>query len=138
MHTDLGDPNDNHGHGRGTTGTNILSEAQYKLPGDRAEMERLSIQHKMWTLLIGGLYPPSVKTIVEDQVLGKSEPTILDAGCGSAIWPVEMAKLYPNAHVVGADLSRNFQENPPWNFECVSSLVSLKTHKSAVGWLNIG
>jgi len=119
MQADHGDLADNR-----TNSTNTLSEAQYKLPGDRAEMERLSIQHKMWTLLVGGLYPPSVKTIVEDRVLGKSEPTILDAGCGSASWPIEMAKLYPNAHVVGADLARNFQEDPLSNFEFIQMDLS--------------
>ncbi|KAF8205520.1 hypothetical protein K438DRAFT_1817980 [Mycena galopus ATCC 62051] len=30
-----------------------------------------------------------------------------------------MAELYPNAHVVGADLARNFQERTPKNFEFV-------------------
>ncbi|KAJ6501919.1 hypothetical protein C8R45DRAFT_924398 [Mycena sanguinolenta] len=93
-------------------GMNNLSEASppsaanYKLPADRTEMERLAVQHRMWTLLVGGPYPPTLKTIV-DKALSGPHPTILDAGCGSANWCIEMAELYPNTHVIGADLARN-------------------------------
>ncbi|KAJ7137914.1 S-adenosyl-L-methionine-dependent methyltransferase [Mycena epipterygia] len=101
-------------HGRGM---NILHE-HYKLPADREEMNRLSIQHRMWRLLVGGLYPPALVSTV-DQALAVPQPTILDAGCGSADWAIEMAETYPDAHVVGVDLSRSFYQRPPANFEFV-------------------
>ncbi len=31
--------------------------------------------------------------------------TILDVGTGTGIWPVEMARLFPQAHIVGVDIS---------------------------------
>ncbi|KAJ7772947.1 S-adenosyl-L-methionine-dependent methyltransferase [Mycena maculata] len=106
-------------HGRGM---NILSE-EYKLPADRAEMDRLSIQHRMWRLLVGGLYPPALKDTI-DKVLEDPQSTILDAGCGPAIWSIEMAQMYPGVHVVGVDLARNFHERPPSNFEFIQMDLS--------------
>ncbi|KAF7363997.1 S-adenosyl-L-methionine-dependent methyltransferase [Mycena sanguinolenta] len=103
-------------------GMNTLSE-DYKLPADRVEMERLAIQHRVWTLLVGGLYPPTLKTVV-DQVLSGPHPTILDAGCGSANWCIEMAELYPNAHIIGADLARNVQQGTPTNFQFIQTDLS--------------
>ncbi|KAJ7792452.1 hypothetical protein B0H14DRAFT_2931033 [Mycena olivaceomarginata] len=65
-------------------------------------LQRLTTQHRMWKLLIGGLYPPALQAPVA-KALGGVTPIILDAGCGSAAC----------AHVVGVDLA------------CVSLLVVL-------------
>ncbi|KAF8205519.1 hypothetical protein K438DRAFT_1817976, partial [Mycena galopus ATCC 62051] len=106
-------PRDSHelrdSYGRGM---NTLSERDYKLPADRTEMERLSLQHRMWKLLVGGLYPLTLQATVE-KALGGPQPTILDAGCPRDGGP------FPNAHVVGVDLSRNFQERTSTNFEFI-------------------
>ncbi|KAJ7137888.1 S-adenosyl-L-methionine-dependent methyltransferase [Mycena epipterygia] len=98
-------------------GMNILYE-HYKLPADREGMNRLSMQHRMWRLLVGGLYPPVLSSTV-DEALAAPQPTILDAGCGSGDWAFEMAEKYPGAHVVGVDLSCSFHQRPPANFEFV-------------------
>ncbi|KAJ7286477.1 hypothetical protein C8J57DRAFT_1287754 [Mycena rebaudengoi] len=71
-------------HGRGMN-------TQYKLPADRTEME-------------AGLYPSTLDETVHQVLEPNAEPrTILDCRA------IEMAELYPNAHVVGVDLARNFQ-----------------------------
>jgi hypothetical protein len=82
----------------------ILQE--YKLPGDKREMEvrsavlfflrgrtdiisvqRLSLQHRMWRLLVGGLYPSSLDTKVAQLLTADgSSRAVLDVGCGSGIW----------------------------------------------------
>ncbi|CAJ0542855.1 Ff.00g002870.m01.CDS01 [Fusarium sp. VM40] len=76
-------------------------EGQYILPNDDQEQQRLDLQHHIWRLLLGGaLYtaplPPS-----SDQ----NEFRILDLGCGTGIWAIEMADDFPNAAVSGVDLS---------------------------------
>ncbi|KAJ7436213.1 S-adenosyl-L-methionine-dependent methyltransferase [Mycena latifolia] len=118
METKHGDSDDQHrlknDHGRGM---NTLHE-HYKLPADREEMDRLSLQHRMWLLIVRGLYPPALESTVK-QALNVPQPTILDAGCGSADWAIQMAALYPEVHVIGVDLSRSFHERPPANFQFV-------------------
>ncbi|KAJ7633073.1 S-adenosyl-L-methionine-dependent methyltransferase [Roridomyces roridus] len=106
-------------HGRGM---NTLNE-DYLLPADEAEMQRLSIQHRMWQLMVGGLYPPEFEVAVGKALEGP-EATALDAGCGSAIWCIEMAQMYPQTHVVGVDLAKNFQQHPPANFESIQADMS--------------
>ncbi|KAJ7633072.1 S-adenosyl-L-methionine-dependent methyltransferase [Roridomyces roridus] len=94
-------------------GMNTLNE-DYLLPADRTEMERLSVQHRMWCMLAGGIYPPTLKSTLEEALEGPNA-MILDAGCGSAIWA---------AHVVGVDLARNFQQDPPVNYEFIQMDMS--------------
>ncbi|KAJ7137901.1 S-adenosyl-L-methionine-dependent methyltransferase [Mycena epipterygia] len=46
-------------------------------------------------------------------------PTIMDVGCGTGIWAIEMAEKYPNARVVGVDIAANVSLAHPKNFEFV-------------------
>lgn len=50
--------------------------------------QRLGIQHTIWQLLIGGLYPVGVTSQVDNLLKASPErqPVVLDVGCGSAIW----------------------------------------------------
>jgi ubiquinone/menaquinone biosynthesis C-methylase UbiE len=34
-----------------------------------------------------------------------SPNTILDVGCGTGIWPIEMSALFPQAHIIGVDVA---------------------------------
>ncbi|KAK7061055.1 hypothetical protein VNI00_000790 [Paramarasmius palmivorus] len=93
----------------------------YKLATDLAEMDRLAIQHQMWCLLVDGLYPRDLSQTVEE-ILKPHEgrkTTILDVGCGSGIWAMEMAKQNPSARVVGFDLVQQRFSQAPVNFEFV-------------------
>ncbi|KIM24059.1 hypothetical protein M408DRAFT_331978 [Serendipita vermifera MAFF 305830] len=83
---------------------NALSD-QYYLPTDDPEWERLDKQHVAVVLGLGGLYP--AKEVVR-AVLAQQEgvqKSILDLGCGTGVWAVEMAKEFPWADVVGVDLA---------------------------------
>ncbi|KAJ6622897.1 S-adenosyl-L-methionine-dependent methyltransferase [Mycena sp. CBHHK59/15] len=123
MHTVTEGPDGDHSlkeiHGRGM---NTISE-DYKLPGpaDEAEMKRLNLQHRMWRLLVRGPYPPALSSDVDGVLSYKagSRRIVLDVGCGSARWAIDMAEMYPHAQVIGVDLARNFQRFPPSNFEFI-------------------
>ncbi|KAJ5093838.1 hypothetical protein N7456_009699 [Penicillium angulare] len=71
-------------------------EGAYPYPNDEKELERLNMQHRMFKLMMNNkiYHVPLVKP---DQ--------ILDIGTGTGIWPMEMAKLFPNATITGTDLS---------------------------------
>ncbi|KAJ5774734.1 hypothetical protein N7457_009630 [Penicillium paradoxum] len=89
----------------------------YPLPCDEEEQDRLDIFHKLFTVaraedgLIYAPHPPDAK--------------ILDLGCGTGIWGIEVANKYPNSWVVGVDLApiqpANFPKNcdfyAPFDFE---------------------
>ncbi|KAH8145923.1 uncharacterized protein LAJ45_10065 [Morchella importuna] len=74
------------------------AEGQYFLPNDETEQDRLDMHHHIFLKLLYGKltlapldqYPPR---------------RVLDVGCGTGIWALDMAELYPEAEIVGIDLS---------------------------------
>ncbi|KAI9757693.1 MAG: hypothetical protein M1815_000340 [Lichina confinis] len=69
----------------------------YVMPNDEQEAERLDICHEMFKRRLNGklhLAP-----------IGPSPQRVLDIGCGSGIWAIEMGDLYPSAEIIGNDLS---------------------------------
>ena len=52
--------------------------------------QRLDIQHQMWSIMEGGLYPRELEAAVQEALAPRDghEPTILDIGSGSGIWCV--------------------------------------------------
>ncbi|KAF4445598.1 methyltransferase [Fusarium austroafricanum] len=78
-------------------------EGQYVLPNDDQEQQRLDLQHHIWRLLLGGALHTAPLSIPESS--DENEFRILDLGCGTGIWAIEMADEYPNASVAGVDLS---------------------------------
>ncbi|KAJ6622905.1 S-adenosyl-L-methionine-dependent methyltransferase [Mycena sp. CBHHK59/15] len=101
-----------HSHGRGM---NTLSE-QYRLPADSKEMDLIS----------GGLYPSSLGSKVTE-LLSPAGPSraILDVGCGSGIWAIEMAEAFPHAQVIGVDLASDVKLPAPPNFRFVQMDITL-------------
>ncbi|TDL22853.1 hypothetical protein BD410DRAFT_803254 [Rickenella mellea] len=79
----------------------------YKLPADQVEMNRLELQHRMWVLMEGGLYPRELSSTVRHVLAPTAErrAAILDVGSGSGIWAVEMAVEFPDAEIIGLDLA---------------------------------
>ncbi|KAL8745226.1 MAG: hypothetical protein Q9190_002608 [Brigantiaea leucoxantha] len=68
----------------------------YPLPNDEAELERIDLKHHVAILLAGGHL----------HISPLNDPRrILDVGTGTGIWAIEMAEQYPNAQIIGTDLS---------------------------------
>ncbi|KAK0466997.1 S-adenosyl-L-methionine-dependent methyltransferase [Desarmillaria tabescens] len=93
----------------------------YQLPTDVAEMKRLGLQHRLWCLMIGGLYPTSIADALQNIMRENAHPTIADIGCGSAVWAMEMARLFPEGEVVGFDLHEQTYADAPKNFRFMQS-----------------
>ncbi|KAG8953841.1 hypothetical protein FRC04_001471 [Tulasnella sp. 424] len=73
---------------------------------------------------VGGLYirqaAPAVRRALAPRKDGDLN-AVLDIGCGSGVWVIDMARLYPHAEVVGMDLAPpNLVSPVPENtrFEC--------------------
>ena len=75
-------------------GRRHLINAPYMLPKDVQETHRLDVQHVLLSTLLSG---NSVAPIQEPH-------HILDVGCGTGRWCLEMARTFPDAHVTGIDI----------------------------------
>ncbi len=71
------------------------SEAAYLLPKDMADLPRLDFQHYLLRQVMKGIYIAPIPD---------NANAILDVGCGSGRWGVEMAQAFPQAQVIGIDL----------------------------------
>lgn len=66
------------------------------LPNDEAEQDRLDLQHHIFRMLLdGGL----THTILPDD----KPLEIIDIGCGTGIWAIEMGDAFPNATIRGVE-----------------------------------
>lgn len=75
------------------------------LPSDEVEWARLDKQHSAFLIALGGLYPcPEVVEAVLDPA-GPQPKRILDVGCGTGSWAIEMAQRFPHCAVKGVDLA---------------------------------
>jgi len=78
----------------------------YFLAPNKEEFARLDHQHFLFKSLVGANYRGPVQDVLksEDHADGRSR-AILDLGCGSGIWAIDMAKEFPHCRVLGIDLS---------------------------------
>ncbi|WP_165422801.1 class I SAM-dependent methyltransferase [Ktedonosporobacter rubrisoli] len=75
-------------------GRNYLPDIPYTLPKDAQEDQRLNLQHNLLREAFGGnLFVPVL-----------SPRTILDVGCGTGRWLMEVASEFPDAQLTGVDL----------------------------------
>jgi len=81
-------------------GLNNYSDV-YRLPADDEELERLNKQHEMFCKVMGR-YPPDMPQIMADD--GFQVKAILDLGCGSGSWIMDMAREFPDCSAVAVDL----------------------------------
>ncbi|OQD91154.1 hypothetical protein PENANT_c001G07753 [Penicillium antarcticum] len=73
------------------------SSGNYMMPNDEEEQDRMDITHHIWLMLLGGeLYNAPIQS---------SPQNILDLGTGTGIWALDIAEKFPNAHVIGNDIS---------------------------------
>ncbi|KAL5359325.1 S-adenosyl-L-methionine-dependent methyltransferase [Aspergillus floccosus] len=68
----------------------------YMLPCDEGEEDRLDFLH---TVFMAALSPPELIHVPHSP-----NGRFLDLGCGTGLWTIEVAKAYPKAFVVGADI----------------------------------
>ncbi|KAF2815435.1 S-adenosyl-L-methionine-dependent methyltransferase, partial [Mytilinidion resinicola] len=73
-------------------------KSSYTLPNDEPEFARLDRQHEQFCFMFGGELgrAPLIKEEVK---------TVVDIGTGTGIWATDFAKKYPDAKVVGIDIS---------------------------------
>lgn len=72
-----------------------LADAPYVLPTDDQEINRLDFQHFMLRYTLRGNYAAPIQ----------QPHSILDVGAGTGRWAMEMASLFPDANVVGVDVT---------------------------------
>lgn len=77
-------------------GRRYYGNAPYALPKDLQDNGRLNFQHYLLRCVMRGNY---LATLEE-----ASTRTILDVGCGTGRWCIEMAQAFPSAQVIGVDL----------------------------------
>ncbi|KAI0308063.1 S-adenosyl-L-methionine-dependent methyltransferase [Multifurca ochricompacta] len=82
-------------------GLNNYSEV-YQLPADDEELDRLDKQHGMFKKIMGA-YPPSMAEVMADDTSGEIK-SVLDLGCGSGNWIMEVARDFPHCQAVAVDL----------------------------------
>ncbi|CAB4444700.1 unnamed protein product [Rhizophagus irregularis] len=73
----------------------------YVYPVDHDETDRSQMQHFMYKHVWGRNFSSPI-----EQELQSDSMRILDVGCGSGTWILEMASEYPNAHFTGVDIAR--------------------------------
>ena len=82
-----------------------LPTTPYLLPKDEAEAQRLNFQHHLLKALLAGNYAAPLGDV----------RTVLDVGCGTGRWVIEMAQEFPSTLVVGLDIKNPtmYLEQPP-------------------------
>jgi SAM-dependent methyltransferase len=74
-------------------------DGQYVFPNDEPEMDRLDLQHHIFSLTFDG------KLFTCPDAQKRQIHHVLDVGTGTGIWAIDFADEYPEAQVLGVDLS---------------------------------
>jgi ubiquinone/menaquinone biosynthesis C-methylase UbiE len=77
-------------------GRRVLTNTPYILPKDKAEGDRLDLQHHLLKVVVGKNYRAPIR----------QPRAILDVACGTGIWAREMAQQFKRAQVIGFDIDR--------------------------------
>ncbi|RGB41123.1 S-adenosyl-L-methionine-dependent methyltransferase [Rhizophagus diaphanus] len=72
---------------------------KYILPSDEKELDRLHVQHDLQIQIWNSHFSSPVESILKS---GGAE--VLDVGCGSGNWLLEMATNYPSSNFTGIDI----------------------------------
>ncbi|RUP42719.1 S-adenosyl-L-methionine-dependent methyltransferase [Jimgerdemannia flammicorona] len=89
-----------HGRGFKETGSPV-----YMLPNDGSEADRLNGQHYQFRYLMQGNYHVPLTEELEKGI------KVIDVGCGTGIWTVEMAEQFPASHFTATDIT-DIYKNP--------------------------
>lgn len=129
------------------------------MPHDERERDRLDIMHTMIKVLRGQAnkltHSPTDALARRPASLAdyNDRPRVLDLGCGTGIWMLDMAKQYPDAQFVGVDIHNmgpptllpNISIRAPWDYETIWAmgehswdLIHLQMGLGSVGdWLGL-
>ncbi|CAG8658865.1 13321_t:CDS:2, partial [Acaulospora morrowiae] len=80
--------------------------SSYPLPNDELEVIRMDAQHELMRGVWDGDFVSPVK---DDLIAGGLH--VLDVGCGSGTWLLQLARDYPLNHYTGIDMSPVFPKN---------------------------
>lgn len=92
---------------------------QYGLPADELEQDRLDLKHHLITVLV-------YKGRLHLAPLTERPQRILDLGCGTGIWAMDMADKYPSAVVTGCDIASIQPQFVPTN--CVFQIFDIESN----------
>lgn len=81
-----------------------VPDVPYLLPKDALEDQRLNYQHHVLYRTTSNHYLAPLTQA--------TATTILDVGTGTGIWPIEMAALFPQAHILGVDVALSSLPHP--------------------------
>ncbi|KAF2839261.1 methyltransferase LaeA [Patellaria atrata CBS 101060] len=98
----------------------------YQYPCDEAEKDRMDMYHKLFLV--------ARRDILHQAPINPSayeNPRILDLGCGTGIWAIDMADKYPHAEVLGLDLVNIQPEKIPPN-------LRFRVHRDYEGIWSLG
>ncbi|OCF60351.1 hypothetical protein L486_03033 [Kwoniella mangroviensis CBS 10435] len=85
-------------------------QGDYALPADQEEIQRLNSQHKALTMASTITKRPIIikyritGTRIQSSLLAQSSPRVLDVGCGTGIWSIQVGEKLPQVSVTGVDL----------------------------------
>lgn len=82
-----------------------IENTSYILPNDNPEIGRLNDQHYFLKYTFNGNYKVPIKNLLQDGI------KVLDVGCGSGVWCLDMAYEFDNSIYWGMDISEKFPNN---------------------------
>ncbi|RHZ67062.1 hypothetical protein Glove_303g141 [Diversispora epigaea] len=77
----------------------IFEDARYLLPFDDDEHARLQLQHFLYRHMWNGNFSSPVHELLQN-----SNATVLDIGCSTGAWTLDMATDYPFSKFIGVDI----------------------------------
>ena len=80
-----------------------FKDGSYVMPNDETELDRLDLMHQLLRI--------TMRNQLFFAPIGEGKPKILDVGTGTGIWAIEMGDEYPDAEIIGTDLSPT---QPSW------------------------
>ncbi|KAI7873232.1 S-adenosyl-L-methionine-dependent methyltransferase [Lichtheimia hyalospora FSU 10163] len=82
-----------------------IENTSYILPNDNTEIGRLNDQHYFLRYAFNGNYKAPIKKLLQNGI------NVLDVGCASGVWCLDMAHEFDNCIYWGIDISEKFPNN---------------------------
>ncbi|CAO3629920.1 unnamed protein product [Cunninghamella blakesleeana] len=112
------------------------ANSAYWLPSDDEESDRLTGQH----FAIKALFNGNIGQCVEDIVPLRTSAYVLDIGCASGCWLLDMATEYPNSHFMGVDICETFPNSirpPNTSFKIANVIEGLPFPDNTFDFINL-